>query len=145
MNWFKIQVNNGSEKGQTHVGASADSLESLLQKARGGEYIRLDDMRYRDQRGITKPWEEWDASLIPSVVINPDCILNIMQFKGDPLTTPSQAKGKHAYAFRYYRRPEHRPRDPDHRLRRSTSSFPSTSCRRSTTPSRSAADTRASR
>jgi hypothetical protein len=93
MNWFKIAINNGTEKGSGYIGASADSLESLLTKAQSGEYVRLESLRYHDQRGMYKPWEDWDASLIPSVSINPSTIVSIMQFKGDPLTTPTQPKG----------------------------------------------------
>ncbi len=93
MNWFKIMLDNGTGQGYGYIGASADSLESLVEKARGDEYIFLDSLRYHDQRGMYKAWEDWDASLVPRVAINPDTIVSVMQFKGDPLTTPSQPKG----------------------------------------------------
>jgi hypothetical protein len=88
MNWFKISVDNGTEKGYGYVGESADSAQEIAQKAAGGEYIRLDNLRYRDDRGKIKTWEEWDASLVPSVHINPRTIVAVMQFKGDPSVTP---------------------------------------------------------
>jgi hypothetical protein len=87
MNWFKIRVNDGREHGYTYVGASADSPEDIAKKSASGEYIRLDNLRYWD-RGTVKKWEEWDASLIPAVHINPRTIVSIMQFKGDPAATP---------------------------------------------------------
>ena len=93
MNWFKIKVNDGTEHGYNYVGSSADFIDVLVQKTRAGEYIRLDNLRYRDQRGKMLPWEEWDASLVPTVYINPSTIAAVVQFKGDPLNTPNQAKG----------------------------------------------------
>jgi hypothetical protein len=88
MNWFKIEVNDGSEHGYTYVGASADAPQEIARKAASGEYIRLDSLRYRDQLGKIKTWEEWDASLVPTVHINPTTIRSIVQFKGDPSFTP---------------------------------------------------------
>ena len=93
MNWFKILVNDGSEKGHTFVGASADSPQEIAKKAVSGEYIRLDNLRYRDQVGTIKNWEDWDTSLVPSIYINPSTIVCIMQFKGDPLPASNQTKG----------------------------------------------------
>jgi hypothetical protein len=88
MNWFKIEVKNVRDgKGFQYVGASEDSPQDIVRKAASGEYIRLDNLRYMD-RGTVKKWEDWDASLIPSVYINPASIVAIMQFKGDPAVTP---------------------------------------------------------
>jgi len=88
MNWFKIAINNGTARGYGYVGACADSAEDLVKKAASGEYIRLDDLRYQDERRSVKKWEEWDASQMPTVHINPSTIVSIQQFKGDPLVTP---------------------------------------------------------
>ena len=79
MNWFVIQVNDGGERRSRHFGASVDSPESLLRKARRGEYIRLNDMHCRDPRGVTKRVDELDASVVPSIVINPRTIVTVMQ------------------------------------------------------------------
>jgi hypothetical protein len=88
MNWFKIEVKDARKgEGYQYVGASEDSPKELARKATNGEYIQLDDLRYMD-RGTLKKWEQWDASLIPTVYINPALIVTIMQFKDDPAVTP---------------------------------------------------------
>ena len=88
MNWYKIEVNDGSKQGYNYVGAVADSPQEIAKKAASGEYIRLDNLRYCDQQGKIRTWEEWDARLVPTVHINPSTIRSIMQFKGDPAVTP---------------------------------------------------------
>jgi hypothetical protein len=85
MNWFKIEVNKGTEGAYHYVGASESTLDELVQKAARGDFVRLDTLLYHD-RGDFKPWEEWDASLLPSTTINPKAIITIMQFRGDPRT-----------------------------------------------------------
>jgi len=87
MNWFKITTDDGNEKNYTYVGASSETLDSLIRKAARGEYICLTDLLYWDKEEI-KPWSEWDKSLIPTVAINPAKIYSILQFKGDPRVIP---------------------------------------------------------
>ena len=86
MNWFKIEVDKGKEGTYHYVGSTADALETLIEKAQRGEFLRLADLLYVD-RGDLKTWDEWDRSLMPSVAINPRTVISIMQFKGDPRTT----------------------------------------------------------
>jgi hypothetical protein len=88
MNWYKIRVNDGTQRGYTFVGSSSDSLETLLTKASRGEYLRLDDLLYNDQRGEVKPWAEWDNREVATVCINPASVVAIQPFKGDPRTLP---------------------------------------------------------
>jgi hypothetical protein len=86
MNWFKIRVKDGSERGfYTFVGSSTDSLEALGQKASRGEFIRLDNLLYQEQ-GEIKEWAQWDKREVPSVCVNPTNIVSIQPFKGDPRT-----------------------------------------------------------
>ena len=89
MNWYKCKVSEGTEGTYIYSGCSMLDLETILAMAKNGEYIRLDELRYME-RGDVKEWAEWDKSIIPSVSINPQHILSIMQFKGDPLITPSK-------------------------------------------------------
>jgi hypothetical protein len=89
MNWFKISANLGKANFREYVGCSTESLDALVKKATDGEYVRLDSLLYNDH-GVVKEFEDWDASLIPSVFINPNTIVAIMQFKGDPRTTPKK-------------------------------------------------------
>ncbi|MHB1033916.1 MAG: hypothetical protein ACYC35_03615 [Pirellulales bacterium] len=89
MNWFKVQVVDGSER-FTFVGCCQESLETLSQKATRHEYIRLDQLLYND-RGAIKDWTEWDNRVLPSVYINPDKIVSLMQFKDDPRVIPRSA------------------------------------------------------
>lgn len=87
MNWFKVEVDKGKEGTYHYVGASVETLEQLAERAHRGEFLKLDDLLYID-RGDIKTWEEWDRSLMPSMVVNPRTIISIMQFKGDPRKTP---------------------------------------------------------
>src|SRR5258708_6257450 len=88
MNWYKIQVNWGAQ-GCAFVGSSSDSVQELLEKASRGEYLRLDDLLYREG-GQIKDWEQWDNREIPMVYINPVNVVAIQPFKGDPRTLPNQ-------------------------------------------------------
>jgi hypothetical protein len=83
MNWFKVEVNKGTEGPYHYVGSSEDSAEALVKRAQNGYFISLSDLLYMD-RGRLKEWAEWDKTLIPEVYINPKDIVSIMQFKGDP-------------------------------------------------------------
>lgn len=87
MHWYKIAVNEGKDEPYHFVGASNETLDGLVQKAGRGEYIHLTNLLYSD-RGDMRSWEDWDASIEPGVYINPSHIYTIMQFKGDPRTTP---------------------------------------------------------
>ena len=84
MNWFKIEVRNGTGA-YTYAGSSPHSLETLAEQATQGKYIQLDNLVYRD-RGEIKDWEAWDKREVPTVVINPEMIIDIMPFKADPRT-----------------------------------------------------------
>jgi hypothetical protein len=86
MNWYKIQVNWGAQ-GCAFVGSSSDSVKELLEKASRGEYLRLDDMLYREG-GKMKDWQEWDNREVPIVHINPANVVSIQPYKGDPRTLP---------------------------------------------------------
>jgi hypothetical protein len=85
MNWYKIRVKDGSERGHTFVGCSPDSFETLGQKGSQGEYLRLDDLLYWD-RGDIKEWAQWDKREVASVYINPQNVIAIQPFKADPRT-----------------------------------------------------------
>jgi hypothetical protein len=87
MNWFKIEVDKAKEGTYHYVGSSSSTLEQLAENASRGDFLRLDNLLYVD-RGDIKPWSEWDQSLLPSAMINPKAIISMMQFKGDPRTTP---------------------------------------------------------
>ena len=87
MNWFKIEVNKGTEGMYHYVGCCAQDLEQLAEMAARGDYIRLNQLLYMDRGDLTS-WEEWDRSFVPSVAINPKNIVSMMQFKGDPRATP---------------------------------------------------------
>ena len=87
MNWYKIRVSDGSEDGHTYVGSSTDSLDELVQKARHGEYLRLENLVYYD-RGQVKDWAQWDRREAPTICINPAHVVVIQPFKGDPRTLP---------------------------------------------------------
>ncbi|MCA9409417.1 MAG: hypothetical protein KC733_12060 [Candidatus Omnitrophica bacterium] len=84
MNWYKIEVDDGTPRGYTYVGASEESFESISNKIMLNEVIRLDDLLYKKDGEVFK-WEHWDNTLIPSVYINPKNVVTIMQFKDDPL------------------------------------------------------------
>jgi hypothetical protein len=86
MNWYKIRVNDGTERGYTYVGSSPDSLETLLEKASRREYIRLDDLLYMDDRGDIKDWAKWSNREAPTICINPANVVAIQPFKDDPRT-----------------------------------------------------------
>ena len=81
--WYKVEINKGKEGTYHHVGSSSVPLDTIAGKVHKGELIRLDELLYMD-RGQIKDWAEWDKTLEPSVLIQPSCIISIMQFKGDP-------------------------------------------------------------
>jgi len=83
MSWFKVEVRRGTSEQYSFVGATDATLESLAQNIADGQTVRLDRLLYWD-RGKIKDWEEWDKTLVPSVVIKPSEVVTIMQFKGDP-------------------------------------------------------------
>jgi hypothetical protein len=83
MNWYNIRVDDGTEHGYTYVGSSPDPVETLVEKASRGEYLRLDDLLYQD-RGEIKNWAEWDKREVPTAYINPARVIAIQPFKGDP-------------------------------------------------------------
>ncbi len=87
MNWFKIEAKKGEEGSYTWVGSSEATLEQLADRASRGDYIVLTDLLYMD-RGDVKAWSDWDKSLVPTVAINPTTVFSMMQFNGDPRTTP---------------------------------------------------------
>ena len=84
MNWFKIKVQEGDEE-YNYCGGSKHTLKELVDEAKAGEYIQLDDLFYMEQGNI-KNWNEWDKRIKPSVFINSKWIINIMEFKADPRT-----------------------------------------------------------
>ena len=84
MNWFKIKVERGKDS-TNFAGSSPQSLETLVEQATQGKYIQLDDLFYMD-RGEVKDWEAWDKREVPTIVINPEMIISIMQYKADPRT-----------------------------------------------------------
>ena len=87
--WYKIETNKGKEGTYHYIGSSLLSFESIAGKIQKGELIRLDELLYME-RGEIKEWADWDKSLEPSVLIQPACIVAIMQFKGDPRVVPNK-------------------------------------------------------
>ena len=87
MNWYKIWCEDGSDGGNAFVGSSQDSLEALVARVSGGEYVRLDNLLYYD-RGEIKDWDKWDKREVPMIYINPAKVLTIQQYKDDPRTLP---------------------------------------------------------
>ena len=85
MNWYKVMIRDGSERGYTLAGASPDSLDQLAKKASRGEYLQLDNLVYYD-RGEIRDWTDWDRRESPTACINPAHIVMIQPFNGDPRT-----------------------------------------------------------
>jgi len=88
-NWYKIETNKGEDNPYHYIGSSTDTYETVADKIQKKEVIRLDDLLYME-RGEVKEWADWDKSLNPSVLINPSCIITVMQFKGDPRVIPNK-------------------------------------------------------
>ena len=84
MNWFRITIQKGNDS-YTYVGGSTHTLETLVDQATQGKFVRLDELLYWD-RGEIKDWSAWEKRDIPTVLINPKVIIAIMQFKADPRT-----------------------------------------------------------
>jgi hypothetical protein len=87
MNWYKIKIEDGSERGYTLVGSSPDSLDQLTKKAMRGEFLRLDNLLWYD-RGEIREWIDWDRREAPIACINPAHVVMIQPFNGDPRTLP---------------------------------------------------------
>ena len=85
MHWYRIRVTDGSSA-RNFDGSSEDSFETMAEKAARGEYLRLDNLRYWDQKSVIRDWVDWDSNDVPSVYINPQKILIIQPYKSDPLT-----------------------------------------------------------
>ena len=92
MNWYKIRVSEGGTV-RNYDGSSELSFEGLAEKAARGEYIRLDNLRYWDQRDGIKDWAEWDENVVASVYLNPSIITMIQPYKSDPLTVKRTING----------------------------------------------------
>lgn len=82
-NWFKVSVLDGSESPYSFHGSSPKSFEQLIADIEVKKIIVLSDLVYFD-RGDFKEWSEWDKSIIPSVAINSEKIISVMQYKTDP-------------------------------------------------------------
>jgi hypothetical protein len=87
--WYKVETNEGEDSTTHHYGSSSLSFELLIASLQRGEYIQLNDVLYLE-RGSYKEWAEWAPELHPSKYINPNCILNVMQYIGDPRATPKK-------------------------------------------------------
>ena len=83
--WYKIEVNEGEDSTTHFYGSSSLTYEEVLKWLKDGLFIRLDDLLYME-RGEYKEWAEWDKSLVPSIAINPKCVVTVMQYKADPRT-----------------------------------------------------------
>ena len=88
-NWYKVETAKDNESTYHYYGSSLLSHEQLVSSLQRSEYIHLDDLLYLE-RGEYKEWAEWDKSLIPSVSINPACVVTVMQYKGDPRAIPAK-------------------------------------------------------
>lgn len=88
-NWFKVETSKDKESSYHYYGSSFFSQDELISALQRGEYIRLDDLLYME-RTEYKSWAEWDKSLNASVSINPNCVVTVMQYKGDPRTIPAK-------------------------------------------------------
>jgi hypothetical protein len=84
MNWYRMRIQEGKDT-YTYAGSSELSIEQLLERARQGQFIRLESLVYLD-RGDIKDWSTWDRREIPTVHMNPKFILAVHQFKADPRT-----------------------------------------------------------
>lgn len=84
MNWFKIKVQEGNEE-YNYCGNSKFALKEIIEQAKAGEFIQLDNLVYLEQ-GKVKNWNEWDHRVKPRVVINSKWILTIMELRADPRT-----------------------------------------------------------
>ncbi len=82
-NWYKIETAKDKENSYHYYGTSKLNYEEVIASLQRGEYIFLDDLLYLE-RSEYKPWAEWDKSILPSVYINPNCVLTVMQYRGDP-------------------------------------------------------------
>lgn len=87
--WYKIETSKDKESTYHYYGCSSLTYDQLIAALQLGEYIRLDELLYLE-RGEYKEWSEWDKSLFPSVSINPDCVVTVMQYKGDPRAVPAK-------------------------------------------------------
>jgi hypothetical protein len=88
-NWFKVETSKDKENTYHYYGSSSKDLNELIASLQRGEYIRLDDLMYME-RSEYKSWADWDKSLEPSVLINPACVVTVMQYKADPRTLPAR-------------------------------------------------------
>ncbi|MFZ2267456.1 MAG: hypothetical protein WAV95_07730 [Azonexus sp.] len=88
-NWFKVETNKDKESTYHYYGSSPFNHDELISALQRGEYIHLDDLLYME-RTEYKSWADWDKSLNPSVSINPNCVVTVMQYKGDPRTIPAK-------------------------------------------------------
>jgi hypothetical protein len=86
MNWYKIEVTDVGGRTYHWIGTSPDSVETLAEKASRGEYLRLDDLLYQDNKGEVKDWAQWDNRQAPLLYINPAKVVTIHPFKADPRT-----------------------------------------------------------
>jgi hypothetical protein len=88
-NWFKIETAKDKEGTYHYYGSSGQSLVEIIASLQRHEYIRLDDLLYME-RTEYKAWAEWDKSLEPSICINSNIVVSVMQYKADPRTIPSR-------------------------------------------------------
>lgn len=84
MNWFGIDVDDGGDF-PTFTGSTTDALEVLVEKAARDQYIRLDNLLWYEH-GDFKDWKDWDHREMATILINPNRIVDIRQYKADPRT-----------------------------------------------------------
>ena len=84
--WYKIETYEG-DGNYHHLGSSEFTIEELAKKLERGEYIKLNDLLYRDDDQI-KNWADWDKRFHPIKMLNPKYVVAIMEFTGDPRNYP---------------------------------------------------------
>jgi hypothetical protein len=89
--WYRIDIVEG-DKNRTLVGTSDMPPELLVRHLRSGEYLLLNDLSYRDNQNRIVSWSAWDPRLASVAYVNPQFVITVMPFVGDPrpATTPAQ-------------------------------------------------------
>ncbi|MFO1436159.1 MAG: hypothetical protein U1F34_07380 [Gammaproteobacteria bacterium] len=94
MYWYKIETNKHKDGTYHYIGASPLKPDELVASLQRGEYLQLTNLLYVDE-GKYREWTEWDSTLLPSVRINPSCVLTVMQLHGDPRTLAPRDTAQH--------------------------------------------------
>jgi glutaredoxin-related protein len=72
---------------QQFCGSSPLSPDEFAKKCIGTDFVKLENLTYKDSAGKYREYKDWDATVEPQIYLNPKFIVGIQTFAHDPKET----------------------------------------------------------